>query len=229
MNYLLIGAGLIGKKLAIHLSKNSNVVVIDPFSEKIEKKNIKHYKLNFQDFQNLNVHLNEFDAIVNLAYPKKRDYKVDNFPPPDIFLETVNSHLKLNYSIMYSSKKYLNKKGGVVISAGSIYSINMPRKEIYKNSLRTTPVDYISSKSSIIYMSKYFAKNYSNKIYFNTISFGGVFNKHENEFVRAYGKFTKSKSMLKVNEVIESIKFLLNSKKNKINGINLIVDDGFTL
>ena len=130
---------------------------------------------------------------------------------------------------MFHSKGLLVNGSGSVVSAASMYSTFMPRPELYEDSIRSTPVDYIASKSAIIYMNKFFAKLYDGEIYFNTISFGGVNNNHENDFVEKYGKHTKSKKMLNGNEVVNGIIFLLRSIENKVNGHNLIIDDGFTL
>ena len=45
---------------------------------------------------------------------------------------------------------------GCVVSAASIYSTFIPRNELYEDSDRITPVDYVASKSSIIFLKNLF-------------------------------------------------------------------------
>lgn len=228
MRYLIIGAGLVGEKVAQELAKQNEVELIDPYKH-IEIEGVLFKREEFNEFSKNPKNQNRFDSILNFAYPMKRDREIETFPEPGLFNTIISSHLGFYYEVMYMSKFLLHNQSGSVLSAASIYSLFMPRNEIYLNSRLITPVDYIAVKSSLIYMTKYFAKNYSKNIYFNTISFGGVYNNHEETFNDTYGKYTKSGSMLNIQDLIKSIIFLARSQELKINGENLIVDDGFTL
>jgi NAD(P)-dependent dehydrogenase (short-subunit alcohol dehydrogenase family) len=67
------------------------------------------------------------------------------------------------------------------------------------------------------------------RIVINNVSPGGIFDKHNKNFVRAYSKFTNNKSMLKVDDIFGIINFLASLQNSKITGQNFIVDDGFSL
>ena len=232
---LLIGAGLIGTEFVKRISKSKVIYCIDPFKKNIKSSDIKydnyrHFNCDFKEFLKFKEFHNKFNSIVNLSYPVKRDTNSEIFPSSNIFRDSINAHIGLYYDVMKYSETLLDKvEGGTVVSSSSIYSKFIPRDDIYKNNNRKTPSDYVASKSAIIYLSKYFAKKYNKNIYFNTISFGGVFNNHEDQFVKNYGKYTSSGKMLDVNQVVNSIIYLSEGKKNGLNGTNLVVDDGFTL
>ena len=115
-----------------------------------------------------------------------------------------------------------------MVQCASIYGVVTPKFELYENSSRITPPDYVFAKAGLIGSSKYYAKKHLGEYRFNTISFGGVYNNHEEEFVTSYGKYTYSKGMLRAEQVTSGISYLI-SKDNGITGLNLIVDDGFSL
>tara|TARA_B100000886_G_C20335262_1_gene454200 strand:- start:256 stop:960 length:705 start_codon:yes stop_codon:yes gene_type:complete len=232
---LVIGAGLVGKSIIkSFVNRGLQVVCVDPFvnTDNFEKfiiNEIDFVNSDFENFTNDEKYHNIFDAIINVSYPVKRDMNSKVFPKKETFSNSINNHISLYYNVMLSSKNLLKDATGSVVSASSIYSTFMPRPEIYKDSSRCTPIDYVASKSAIIFMSKFFAKNFSKNIYFNTISFGGINNNHEKSFIDKYGTYTKSKKMIDAKEISESFLFMSNAHINKINGENLVVDDGFSL
>jgi nucleoside-diphosphate-sugar epimerase len=227
MDVLIIGYGLIGSELTRELKKKShNVTILDPFlkGDEIHENSFSFLKLNFQDFFKQNKR--KFDAIINTAYPSKRD----KYNPLDNVEEISNSILvnsELIFSLFENSTKIL-KKNGVLIQCASIYGFFTPRFEIYEGNDRITPPDYIFIKAGLIATTKYYAKKYFGLFRVNTISFGGVFNNHENSFVENYGKHTYSKQMMNSAQVVKGILYLI-SDDNGVTGSNLIVDDGFTL
>ena len=67
------------------------------------------------------------------------------------------------------------------------------------------------------------------KVRFNCISPGGIEDKRENKnFVKKYSLKVPLRRKAKVEEITDSIIFLLSEKSKYINGHNLIVDGGFT-
>ena len=232
---LIIGCGLVGAELLKKLSHDGKVVVVDPYidrisSDEINDENYIHVKQQFEEFLNNTYYHGLFECIVNLSYPVKRDIGANPFPESIIFKNSIENHIGFYYDVMKSASILLKPNEiGSVVSAASIYSTFIPRNELYEDSDRITPVDYVASKSSIVFLSKFFAKNFNKNIYYNTISFGGVFNNHEQKFVDKYGAHTKSGQMLNVNDLIQSFLYLSKAHTNKVNGIDLKIDDGFTL
>ena len=61
----------------------------------------------------------------------------------------------------------------------------------------------------------------------NTVSFGGVYNNHEEIFQNNYGQFTFSGKMLEVSNVTDAICHLIEN--DAYTGVNVLLDDGFSL
>ena len=67
----------------------------------------------------------------------------------------------------------------------SIYGHQLPRWEIYHNSDRTTPPDYVASKAAINQLVRLYAGMYKQRnIYVNGIAPGGIYNNHDRSFVK---------------------------------------------
>ena len=91
-------------------------------------------------------------------------------------------------------------------------------------------ISYSVSKSSVIPLTKYFAKNIpKDQLRFNVIAPGGVFDNQETQFVEKYSNKVPLKRMCMAEDLIEPIKFLLADGSSYVNGIVLPVDGGFSL
>jgi len=254
INIVIIGGfGLIGMKLALKLLElKANVIIADISIE--QQQNIieilnKHYisyinKLHFYklDITNQN-ELQDFlkylgsnfpfvDAVVNLSYPRGKNYGKDLFDITyEDFCETVNLHLGGYFLVMKEFSKFFIKQGfGNIINTSSIYGVIAPKFEIYNDTSMTMPVEYAAIKSSIIHLTKYFAKYLKNKnIRVNCVSPGGILNNQDEIFLKNYSSYCINKGMLDVDDIIGTYLFLLSDESKYINGQNIIVDDGFTL
>lgn len=173
------------------------------------------------------------DVVINAIYPSQTKQKKSFFKQSKKdFLSKVSLHLGINFLINKTFINYFLKKKikGNIIHISSIYGSFIPRFEIYKKQNFTMPLDYLVAKSSMDYCTKYLSKILlGSGIVINNVSPGGIFNKHNKNFVKAYSKFTNNKSMLKVNDIFGIINFLTSMQNSKITGQNFIVDDGFSL
>ena len=72
-------------------------------------------------------------------------------------------------------KFFLKQKYGNLILFSSIFGLQSPKFETYKNTKINCPIEYATSKAGIISMTKYLAKLFgSKKIRVNCISPGGI-------------------------------------------------------
>lgn len=114
--------------------------------------------------------------------------------------------------------------GGSIINIGSIYGEVSPDHRIYKPGFRK-PIAYCVSKACIAEISRYFAVYFAPKVRVNTLTFGGVFNGQDNEFVRKYSEKVPLKRMANRKEYVDAVMFLANC--TYINGSNVVVDGGY--
>jgi NAD(P)-dependent dehydrogenase (short-subunit alcohol dehydrogenase family) len=230
----LIGGGLfkkfsnkdydiLGCDLKRNKANNGTFYKTDASKENDLKKLIKKIDKKYRNI----------DVVINAIYPSQAKIKKSFFKQSkEDFLLKVNFHLGINFLINKIFINYFLRKKikGNIIHISSIYGSFIPRFEIYKNQKFTMPLDYLVAKSSVDYCTKYLSKMLlGSRIVINNVSPGGIFDKHNKNFVRAYSKFTNNKSMLKVDDIFGVINFLASLQNSKITGQNFIVDDGFSL
>ena len=133
-----------------------------------------------------------------------------------------------NFYIHFKGNKSKLKK---IINISSIYGVIPPKFNIYDNNDPVYSSEiYGATKSGIIQLTRYFAKNFSGKnITVNAISPGGILNKklQTKKFIRDYSQNVPLGRMANVDDIVEPIIFMCSDKSNYINGQNLIIDGGF--
>ena len=236
---LIIGAsGFIGKKLILALKNNNKLILLDKKSEKKwnNTKNVSCFNVDFLNEKNLLDQIKKIkkkfkiiDHIINLAAitgdqidlikDKKQAWKsvytVNLYAPLSIYSELKNNLLK--------------SKSASILNISSVYGVVQPKFEIYKSTKIKNSFDYSSSKSSLIYLTKWLSKTYSPKIRVNCVSPGGIKRNQSKNFIKNYSSKTLLKRMANEEDIIGPILFFLSDYSKYITGQNLIVDGGFSI
>jgi len=235
-NIILFGSsGLIGSSIKKKLKNKYNIINID-----LKKKDISDVRLDASNFFLLKKKIiqilkdiKKIDAIIVCIYPRTQNQKLKksiefNFKD---FSKELNTHLEPYYNINKIFVDYFKKnKGGSIINFASIYGRFLPRFEIYKNTKMFQPMTYALTKSAIITMSKFLAKEFlASKVRINTISPGGIFDFQNKKFLKRYGKYCAHKNLLDSSDLVGLVEFLISDASKKITGQDFIIDDGFTL
>lgn len=230
--------GLLGRTLWENLIENSReLVLIDLAEEPVFPLNgSKYHKADVTSFKSIQNALDQepdIDAFVNLSYPRTPGYGRDLLEvTTEDFNENIGSQIGSNFSFMkYFARKFIRDCRPIsLVNIGSIYGVVAPKFDIYADTNFTMPVEYAASKSALVHLSQYFVK-YVNAADFriNCVSPGGIFDGHDDSFVKNYGKHTTSGKMLDPKDVVGAIEFLMTDASRCINGQNIVVDDGFCL
>jgi NAD(P)-dependent dehydrogenase (short-subunit alcohol dehydrogenase family) len=174
----------------------------------------------------------KISAIVNNAYPRNSHYgsKLEDVTF-DSFCENTNLHLGGYFLVMQEASKFFITQGfGNTINIASIYGVITPKFEIYEETQMTMPVEYAVIKSSIIQLTKYFAKYHRKKgLRYNSISPGGILANQPLAFRNKYEAHCNSKGLLDADDVAGALLFLISDDSKYITGQNITVDDGFIL
>lgn len=232
------GSGLIGSELINDKDINSNFNCIN--FDLVFSKNPFFYKTDASKQEQLKNSINKvlkkfgnIYAAVNCVYPKVLQRQdLPNINTKN-FLNEINNHFGIYLNVIQCFVRSFDKKKiSKIINFSSIYGSQIPRFEIYQStSINTMPMQYLIIKNAINSMMKYSAKFFlKKKIKINNISPGGVLGFRENKkFIKNYGKFTSTGSLLDKKDIPKTVLFLLSSGSDKITGQNIVIDDGFSL
>lgn len=235
---LITGANsYIGKKFLNYFDKSgAKLILIDlKFIKKKNDKNYHYYELDFLNEIKLKKVINsikkihpKINKIINIAgitgdIISKNKGKITW---RDIYQVNLYSVKKI---CMELKSNMIKTKNPSILNISSIYGVVTPKFDIYDGSPIDNFFDYSSSKSSLIYLTEWFAKKMAPKIRVNCISPGGLKRNQSKKFIKNYSSKTLLKRMGSEKDIIEPMIFLISNSSNYITGQNLLVDGGFTI
>jgi len=211
-------SGLIGKNLSNYLKKKFKIIKIDLTNG---------YDLNNEDQVKKIFKLNKnCDYLINLhgLNDHIKSKRKNRFDDKDSFLSYSLNNV---FSVYLTNKFFIKycKKGKGIINFASLYAINSPKHFLYK---RPKDIFYITSKYSVIGLTKYFATLYGKKINVNCIVNGGILNNQPRDFIKGINKYIPKGRLMKTSDLYGLIELLCSEKSNYINGSPIIIDGGYS-
>lgn len=231
------GSGLIGRAIIDDLLLN-NATVINLDINKYDKET-KFINTNTTDLSSIQEAFNlveqefgKIDGLVNNAYPRTIDWGTALEDDTNLNSWRENVDLQMN-SYVLCCKEVLpflkRNKEGSVINITSIYGVVGNDFTIYEGTGLKTAAAYSAIKGGLINFSRYMASFYGkDKIRFNCISPGGIFDGQHEVFVKNYEHKVPMKRMGNPQDIAPSVSFLMSDGAKYITGINLMVDGGWT-
>jgi NAD(P)-dependent dehydrogenase (short-subunit alcohol dehydrogenase family) len=184
---------------------------------------------------------NRVDVLVNNAaidpkfdpeHADKHGNRFEDFPFPEW-----QHALDVNVTGMFLcaqavSRPMLEAKRGVIVNISSTYGLVGPNQRLYQREGKPSqykPVTYSVSKAAVLGLTRYLATYFAGTgIRVNTLTPGGVYAGHDDEFVRRYSEHTVLGRMAERDEIGNAMLYLVSDASSYMTGANLIVDGGWT-
>lgn len=174
------------------------------------------------------------DPKFDVEHAREHANAFEDFP-----LELWNRGLGVNLTGVFLccqavSSAMRSQRQGVIVNVSSTYGMVGPDQRLYSKSESTVPkffkpVVYSATKSAVLGLTKYLATYWAaSGIRVNSLTPGGVFNNHDDEFVLRYSWRTPMGRMASKEEFCGAILFLLSDASSYMTGANLVVDGGWT-
>lgn len=152
-------------------------------------------------------------------------------------LESWKNAIDVNLTGMFLScqaaaRQMLSQNYGVIINICSTYGLVGPDQRLYQRPDgpdQFKPVYYSVSKAGVLGLTRYLATYYAGKpIRVNALTPGGIYNQHDDTFLKAYSARTVMGRMAHLDEMNGAVVFLASEASSYMTGANLVVDGGWT-
>jgi len=117
-----------------------------------------------------------------------------------------------------------------IVNISSMYGVVPSNPNLYENPKVESPIQYSVAKAALIHLTKELAIRLVDKgIKVNSISYGGVKGRTNENFKKRYANLCPLGRMLKEEEVVGAVDFLVSDMSTAILGHNLVVDGGWSV
>jgi len=222
MNKIIITGSeeLIGKKISHFFLKKKKYKVV-----KIDQK-LGHNLTSEIEVNDIFKKNNDASYLINLHgfndHVKKNKSKIKNYKE-----DFLNYHLNNVFSVYLTNIKFINncKSAKGIINFASLYAITSPKHYLYQEPKN---IFYVTSKSSVVGLTKYFATQYGKKVRVNCIINGGIESDQPKKFKESLAFHIPKKRMMKTEDLYGMLELLTSKQSEYINGSSIVMDGGYS-
>ena len=116
-----------------------------------------------------------------------------------------------------------------VVLMGSQYGLVAPNPELYEGTLAGSPVQYGVAKAALHHLTRELAVRLAPAVRVNAVAFGGFEGRVDTAFRDRYSRMVPMNRMLREEEAIGPVQFLLSDDASSIRGHVLVADGGWSI
>ncbi len=155
-------------------------------------------------------------------------------PDGHVSEECFVNHYRINVVVPYElSWRLVNMDGSrlrKIVNVSSMYGIVPHNPQLYQHPETETPLQYSVAKAALIHLTKDLAIRFRDKgVVVNAVSYGGVEGRVDDAFKARFEHLTPLRRMMKPEETIPAVDFLVNEESGYMTGQNIVVDGGRTV
>jgi NAD(P)-dependent dehydrogenase (short-subunit alcohol dehydrogenase family) len=214
--------GLLGNEIAKYFEENGNDVLRLDLKLGHDFTIEKSVNKIMSDNKSSNVLINPF-----ALNPQPEEDSHDLF---ELTLESLDQYLKVNLLSLFSVCREFARicpENSSIINFSSTYGILSPKHFIYPEGF-TKHIGYSISKSGVLGLTQYLSTYLAPRVRVNVIVPGGVQNNQSTEFIKQYSNMTPMKRMMKKDEILGLVKYLVSDDSLYTTGSILKVDGGWS-
>jgi NAD(P)-dependent dehydrogenase (short-subunit alcohol dehydrogenase family) len=244
------GAGQLGQNFAAALSEaGARVAVFDRAAGRLaEGDNLRYFPCDVTDRATLTAALADVErhwgvpaGLVNAAAidappdaPAEENGPFETYPDSSWDRVMAVNVKGVFLSCQIVGGAMARQKRGSIVNVASIYGMVSPDQGLYqyrrdRGDMFYKPIAYSVSKSALYNMTRYLATYWgAAAVRVNTVTFGGVANNQDAEFLKRYHAKVPLGRMANADEYNGAIQFLLSEASSYMTGANLVLDGGLT-
>jgi NAD(P)-dependent dehydrogenase (short-subunit alcohol dehydrogenase family) len=237
-----------GAKVAVFDVRVDLQYIADRFGEQYPEDRLAFFAVDITDRRSIQAGLQQVNDLWGIPFALINNAALDSPPhapaeengPFETYPETSwDRVMEVNVKgpflcCQVVGKQMAEARQGSIINICSTYGLVSPNQHIYeyrrqKGAIFFKPVAYSASKSAILNLTRYLATYWTDKnIRVNTVTFGGVFNNQDEQFLKEYCARVPLGRMAREDEYNGAIIFLISEASSYMTGANLVLDGGWT-
>lgn len=148
----------------------------------------------------------------------------------DAFVGEFEMDVVVPYELAMCLSRSASHSLKTVVNIGSMYGEVAPNPALYDGTLDRSPVQYGVSKAALHHLTRELAVRLAPRhVRVNCVAFGGVEGRVDQDFLARYAQLVPARRMLKEEEIVGPVDFLLDDASSSVNGHVLVADGGWSV
>lgn len=240
------GCGLIGKELVKHFTeRDARLVIADVPAVKPEEyaktvgRGARGYAVDVSKakevenlLKNALTEHGRVDVLINGHQCKPKAFleaQPETFPE-ELWDAVIDVNLKGTFLMCrdFGNQMLLQGKGSI-INFASAYGVVSSNPALYTGNSLGNPLAYAASKGGVVMLTKYLGAYWAGRgVRVNSVTPHGVWNNHEEEFVKRFSALSPMGRLSRASEVVGAVLYLAGDASSYVTGSNVLVEGGWT-